>query len=55
MIHNLSMWSAREKSLTYEQLKDDADKARKDMKLVNLATKACSDEFQLSELNASVV
>ncbi|XP_014681695.1 PREDICTED: replication factor C subunit 1-like isoform X2 [Priapulus caudatus] len=33
VIHNLSMWSAAEKSLTYDQVKVDSSKAKKDIKL----------------------
>ncbi|XP_072239367.1 replication factor C subunit 1 [Leuresthes tenuis] len=33
VIHNLSMWSAKDKVMTYDQCKSDAARARKDMKL----------------------
>lgn len=33
MIHNLSMWSAKDKVMSYDQCKSDAAKARKDMKI----------------------
>lgn len=33
VIHNLSMWSAKNKVMTYDQCKSDAANARKDMKL----------------------
>ncbi|XP_013404916.1 replication factor C subunit 1 [Lingula anatina] len=33
IIHNLAMWSASDKSLTYEQAKSDANQAKKDMKI----------------------
>uniref|UniRef100_A0A665WMT2 Replication factor C subunit 1 n=1 Tax=Echeneis naucrates TaxID=173247 RepID=A0A665WMT2_ECHNA len=33
VIHNLSMWSAKDKVMTYESCKSDAARARKDMKL----------------------
>ncbi|KAM9315001.1 replication factor C subunit 1 isoform 2-T2 [Pholidichthys leucotaenia] len=33
VIHNLSMWSAKDKVMTYDQCKSDATRARKDMKL----------------------
>lgn len=33
VIHNLSMWSAKDKVMSYDQCKSDAAKARKDMKL----------------------
>nr|XP_049575706.1 replication factor C subunit 1 isoform X2 [Syngnathus scovelli] len=33
VIHNLSMWSAKDKVMTYDQCKTDAAAARKDMKL----------------------
>uniref|UniRef100_A0A8D0A2S6 Replication factor C subunit 1 n=1 Tax=Sander lucioperca TaxID=283035 RepID=A0A8D0A2S6_SANLU len=33
VIHNLSMWSAKNKVMTYDQCKSDAASARKDMKL----------------------
>nr|XP_060633800.1 replication factor C subunit 1 isoform X1 [Anolis sagrei ordinatus] len=33
VLHNLSMWSARNKTLTYDGVKEDASKAKKDIKL----------------------
>lgn len=33
VLHNLSMWSAKDKVMTYDQCKSDAASARKDMKL----------------------
>ncbi|XP_033727774.1 replication factor C subunit 1-like [Pecten maximus] len=33
VIHNMSMWTAGNKSLTYDQAKEDSNRARKDMKL----------------------
>ncbi|XP_061833231.2 replication factor C subunit 1 isoform X1 [Nerophis lumbriciformis] len=33
VIHNLSMWSAKDKVMTYDQCKSDAAAARKDMKM----------------------
>ncbi|KAK6167429.1 hypothetical protein SNE40_021461 [Patella caerulea] len=33
VIHNLSMWSATDKGLTYEQAKQDSKSAKKDMKI----------------------
>uniref|UniRef100_A0A671TH35 Replication factor C subunit 1 n=1 Tax=Sparus aurata TaxID=8175 RepID=A0A671TH35_SPAAU len=33
VIHNLSMWSSKDKVMTYDQCKSDANKARKDMKM----------------------
>ena len=33
VIHNLSMWSSKDKLMTYDQCKSDAAKARKDMKM----------------------
>nr|XP_023685377.1 replication factor C subunit 1 isoform X3 [Paramormyrops kingsleyae] len=33
ILHNLSMWSAKDKVMTYDQVKADAKNARKDMKL----------------------
>ncbi|XP_072318368.1 replication factor C subunit 1 [Eucyclogobius newberryi] len=33
VLHNLSMWSAKSKEMTYDQCKSDASNARKDMKL----------------------
>ncbi|OWF54886.1 Replication factor C subunit 1 [Mizuhopecten yessoensis] len=33
VIHNISMWTAGNKSITYDQAKDDSKRARKDMKL----------------------
>ncbi len=34
VIHNLSMWSANDKTLSYDQVKKDANKAKKDLKMV---------------------
>lgn len=34
VLHNLSMWSATDKVMTYDQVKADANKAKKDMKMV---------------------
>lgn len=34
VIHNLCMWTASDKAPTYDQVKSDAAKATKDMKLV---------------------
>ena len=31
----MSMWTAKEKSLTYDQAKEDAARAQKDIKMVN--------------------
>ncbi|KAL1023984.1 hypothetical protein UPYG_G00049870 [Umbra pygmaea] len=33
VLHNLSMWSAKDKVMTYDQVKEDSNNARKDMKL----------------------
>ncbi len=33
VIHNLSMWSAKDKVMTFDQCKSDAARARKDMKM----------------------
>ncbi|XP_062991325.1 replication factor C subunit 1 isoform X2 [Elgaria multicarinata webbii] len=33
VLHNLSMWCARNKTLTYDGVKEDANKAKKDIKL----------------------
>ncbi|XP_025021339.1 replication factor C subunit 1 isoform X2 [Python bivittatus] len=33
VLHNLSMWCARDKNLTYDGVKEDASKAKKDIKL----------------------
>ncbi|XP_031416059.1 replication factor C subunit 1 isoform X1 [Clupea harengus] len=33
VLHNLSMWSAKDKVMTYDQVKADANNARKDMKM----------------------
>ncbi|XP_061438963.1 replication factor C subunit 1 isoform X2 [Rhineura floridana] len=33
VLHNLSMWCARNKTLTYDGIKEDASKAKKDIKL----------------------
>ena len=34
VLHNLSMWTAKEKSLNYDQAKEEAAKAQKDIKTV---------------------
>lgn len=34
VLHNLSMWCARTKALTYDQAKADSHRAKKDIKLV---------------------
>uniref|UniRef100_A0AAY5KTK9 Replication factor C subunit 1 n=1 Tax=Esox lucius TaxID=8010 RepID=A0AAY5KTK9_ESOLU len=33
VLHNLSMWSAKDKVMTYDQVKEDSNNARKDLKL----------------------
>lgn len=33
VLHNLSMWTAKDKDVSYDQCKSDAAKARKDMKI----------------------
>ena len=38
VLHNMSMWTAKEKSLTYDQAKEDAARAQKDIKMVNACT-----------------
>lgn len=40
VLHNLSMWSATDKVMTYDQTKADAIKAKKDMKMVPAYTLA---------------
>ncbi|XP_015687437.1 replication factor C subunit 1 [Protobothrops mucrosquamatus] len=35
VLHNLSLWCARDKTLTYDGVKEDASKAKKDIKLVS--------------------
>ena len=35
VIHNISMWSASDKAMTYDQCKADAKNAKKDFKLVS--------------------
>ena len=35
----MSMWTAKEKSLTYDQAKADAARAQKDIKMVNALIK----------------
>lgn len=35
VLHNMSMWTAKEKSLNYDQAKADAARAQKDVKTVN--------------------
>lgn len=35
VLHNISMWTAKEKSINYDQAKADAAKAQKDIKMVN--------------------
>ncbi|MGH0157161.1 UNVERIFIED_CONTAM: hypothetical protein FKN15_033129 [Acipenser sinensis] len=42
VLHNLSMWSARDKVLTYDQAKSDASKARKDVKMTWIINLVCS-------------
>uniref|UniRef100_A0A3P8V5E4 Replication factor C subunit 1 n=1 Tax=Cynoglossus semilaevis TaxID=244447 RepID=A0A3P8V5E4_CYNSE len=50
VIHNLSMWSARDKVMTYDQCKSDAASARKDMKLGPFDV--CRKVFALGEETA---
>ena len=35
VIHNLSMFTVRDKNITYEQIKKDANSAKKDLKVVS--------------------
>ena len=35
VLHNMNMWTAKEKSLSYDQAKEDAARAQKDIKMVN--------------------
>lgn len=35
VLHNMSMWTAKEKSLNYDQAKKEAAKAQKDIKMVS--------------------
>ena len=35
VLHNMSMWTAKEKSLNYDQAKAEAARAQKDVKMVN--------------------
>ena len=35
VLHNMSMWTAKEKSLNYDQAKAEAARAQKDIKMVN--------------------
>ena len=41
MIHNLSLWTAADKTATYEQVKSDAQHAKKDMKIVSMSAYLC--------------
>lgn len=50
VIHNLSMWSAKDKVMTYDQCKSDAASARKDMKLGPFDV--CRKVFALGEETA---
>ncbi|KAG7485279.1 replication factor C subunit 1 [Solea senegalensis] len=50
VIHNLSMWSAKDKVMTYDQCKSDAANARKDMKLGPFDV--CRKVFALGEETA---
>ena len=34
VIHNLSMWTAADKAISYDQVKSDAQHAKKDIKMV---------------------
>jgi len=36
VIHNLSMWTAADKAISYDQVKSDAQHAKKDIKMVRL-------------------
>lgn len=36
VLHNLNMWCAKDKSLTYDEAKTDASRAKKDIKLVSV-------------------
>ena len=37
-IHNMSMWTSKNKELSYDQAKEDAKKAQKDVRLVSGCT-----------------
>ncbi|XP_028259396.1 replication factor C subunit 1 [Parambassis ranga] len=50
VIHNLSMWSAKDKVMTYDQCKSDATRARKDMHLGPFDV--CRKVFTLGEETA---
>lgn len=41
VLHNMSMWTAKEKSLSYDQAKADAANAQKDIKIVRRALRDC--------------
>ena len=36
VIHNLSLWTVTDRAVTYDQVKSDAQQAKKDMKIVSL-------------------
>ena len=36
VLHNLNMWCAKDKSLTYDEAKTDASRAKKDIRLVSV-------------------
>ena len=44
VLHNLSMWTAKEKSLNYDQAKEEAAKAQKDIKMV-ISLSSTADEL----------
>lgn len=52
VLHNLSMWSATDKVMTYDQAKADANKAKKDMKMVHTHTQrhygGCTNSYTVS-------
>lgn len=49
VLHNMSMWTAKEKSLTYDQAKEEAARAQKDIKMVNNSL-ILSSTFTFSEV-----
>lgn len=41
VLYNMSMWTAKEKSLSYDQAKADAANAQKDIKIVRRPLRDC--------------
>lgn len=45
VIHNLSMWTAADKAITYDQVKSDAKHAKKDIKMVSRGNEHSSNRL----------